>query len=269
MVNYYKDLKVSPDATTAEIKSAYRKLARKIHPDVNGGDEQSSKEFAKIAKAYKILSNPQDRAHYDKQRLKAKFYKNDSLFNMENPHASRAKQMIYEQRYNEIIDRMIAEERQESMALQQIIFPLVSLFISTGFVAVFKPLFWSTSPIIGKIIMLTLFIIGVLHLLRRIHAGLERYTYSPINIHDSLLIEIEEDKRPYSRTQAISFLIAGIIISLLIGLIISNLLGMMTSNMMPRLFAESFHFEILFYPPIVVLFVDMMHSFASRIERKT
>jgi ABC-type antimicrobial peptide transport system permease subunit len=186
---------------------------------------------------------------------------------MENPHASRAKQMMYEKRYNDIIDRMIAEERRESLALQQIIFPIVALFISTGFVAVFKPLFWSTSSIPGKIIMLTLFIVGVLHLLKRIHFGLERYTYSSIHIHDSLFSEIEEDKRPYSRLQAISFLIIGIIISLVIGLIISNLLGMMTSAMMPRLFAESFHFEFLFYPPIVVLFVDLMHSVASNIEQ--
>ena len=46
--------------------------------------------------------------------------------------------MVYEKRYNAIIDRMIAEERQESMALQQIIFPIVSLFISTGFVAILQ-----------------------------------------------------------------------------------------------------------------------------------
>lgn len=266
MVNYYKVLKVSPKASTAEIKSAYRKLARKIHPDVNGGDVASSREFARIAKAYKILSNPHDRVYYDKQRLKAKFEKNNSLFNMENPHASRAKQMMYEKRYNDIIDRMIAEERQESMALQQIIFPIVSLFISTGFVAVFKPLFWSTSSILGKIIMLTLFIVGILHLLKRLHIGLERYTYSSFHLHDSLFTEIEEDNRPYSRLQAISFLIIGIILSSIIGLIISSFLGMMTSSIMPRLFAESFHLEFLFYPPIVVLFVDLMHAFASRIE---
>ncbi len=267
MLNYYQVLKVSNDATTAEIKSAYRKLARKYHPDVNDGDKDSSKNFARIAKAYKIVSDPQDRAYYDRQLLRAKFSQNSSLFDLENPHASRAKQMMYEQRYNAIIDRMIAEERNESMALQQIIFPIVSLFISTGFVAVFKPLFWSNSSILGKIFMLTLFIIGVLHLLKRLHAGLERYTYSSINIHDSILAEIEEDTRPYSRLQAISFLIAGIVVSLLIGMIISSLLGVMTSTLMPQLFARSLQPEFLFYPPIVVLFVDLMHQFAIRIEQ--
>ena len=269
MVNYYKVLKVTPDAKTAEIKTAYRQIARQIHPDVNGGDKESSREFAKVAKAYKILSNPQDRAYYDKQRLRAKFSKNSSPFDLENPHASRAKRIVYEKRYNDIIDRMIAEERQESMALQQIIFPIVSLFISTGFVAVFKPLFWSNSTMFGKIVMLTLFIVGILHLLKRLNFGFERYTYSSLNIHDSLFSEIEADTRPYSRIQAISFLIAGIIFSLLIGLLISSFFGMMTSSAMPRLFAQTLHLEFFFYPPIVVLIVDIMHSFAIRFEQET
>lgn len=266
MVNYYKELKVSPDATRTEIKSAYRRLARKKHPDVNGGDKKSSLEFAKIAKAYSVLSNSQERAYYDKQRLRAKFSAGDTFFDMRNPHSDRAKQMIYEKHYNDIIDRMIAEDRQESMALQQIIFPIVSLFISTGFVTVFKPMFWSTSSMVGKIIMLTLFIVGVLHLLRRLHFGLEKYTYSPTNIHDSLFIEAEEDERPYSRLTGISFLISGVVLSLLIGLIINSFLGVVTSSFLPALFSDTFRLEFFFYPPIVVLLVDILHTFASRME---
>jgi molecular chaperone DnaJ len=71
MVNYYKVLKISPKASTAEIKSAYRRLAREMHPDVNGGTEDATREFALLAKAYEILSNPQERAHYDKQYYRA------------------------------------------------------------------------------------------------------------------------------------------------------------------------------------------------------
>nr|MCU0238982.1 J domain-containing protein [Pyrinomonadaceae bacterium] len=47
-VNYYKVLNVLPDANIAEIKSAYRKLARKLHPDVNGGTEEATQKFALI-----------------------------------------------------------------------------------------------------------------------------------------------------------------------------------------------------------------------------
>ena len=71
MVDYYRILKVSPKASNTEIKSAYRKLARKMHPDVNGGSESAARDFSQIAKAYQILSNPQERAYYDAQLLKA------------------------------------------------------------------------------------------------------------------------------------------------------------------------------------------------------
>ena len=264
MQNYYKILDVQTDATTAEIKSAYRRLARKKHPDLNNGDERLSREFTSIAKAYKILSDPQRRAAYDRSRLRAEFSRSNSFYDAESRHASHAKQMMYERRYNAIIDRMIQEERNESLALQKFIFPIVALFISTGFVAIFKPLFWSNSTMLGKIILLTLFIIGVLHFLKRIHAGLERYTYSSINIHDSLLAEIEEDPRRYSRLQAIMFLMIGTIISLAVGLAIGSFLGMMTNAMMPSVFSKSLHLEFMVYPPIVILVVDLMHAFTAR-----
>ena len=46
MANYYETLKVSPKASTNEIKSAYRRLARKLHPDKNDGSEQTARAFA-------------------------------------------------------------------------------------------------------------------------------------------------------------------------------------------------------------------------------
>ena len=52
MVNYYDILKTSPKASNAEIKSAYRRLARKLHPDKNNGSEETARAFAAIAEAY-------------------------------------------------------------------------------------------------------------------------------------------------------------------------------------------------------------------------
>ena len=161
MVNHYTILKVSPKATNAEIKSAYRRLARKFHPDLNEGAETASRDFAKIAKAYEILGNPQLRAAFDKQLLKAQYSdssNSDSVFSSDNQHARRWRQMAYERRYNEIIDRMIADERRESMALQKVIFPVVALFLSTAFVAIFKPTFWTQAQLFGKIVLFSLFI---------------------------------------------------------------------------------------------------------------
>jgi molecular chaperone DnaJ len=62
--DYYAALGVAKDATAAEIKKAYRKLARDLHPD-KGGDEQRFKE---VSEAYAVLSDPQKRAEYDEQR---------------------------------------------------------------------------------------------------------------------------------------------------------------------------------------------------------
>jgi hypothetical protein len=269
MVNYYQVLNVSPKASSVEIKSAYRRLARKYHPDVNDGAEDASREFAKIAKAYEILGNPQERANYDRLILKQKYSdlsKNDSLFNSENLHAKRWRQMAYERRYNEIIDRMIADERRESLALQKVIFPTVALFLSTCFVAIFKPTFWKNSHAVGKIVLFALFIVGVVHLVKRLRAAFERYTYTDEAIHDSILDENELIQKPYSRFAAISFLVVGFGLSLGIGLLIGNYFGTVFSAALPRLSSASLNPDILFYPPIAVLLVDLMHNFASRVD---
>lgn len=64
-VNYYEILGVSVTAETAEIKSAYRKLARQYHPDVCGNDEESVNKFKKITEAYEVLSDTEQRKKYN------------------------------------------------------------------------------------------------------------------------------------------------------------------------------------------------------------
>jgi curved DNA-binding protein len=63
--NYYKILGVDRQASAGEIKRAYRKLARKYHPDVNPGNKQAEEHFKKINEAYEVLTDPQKRAKYD------------------------------------------------------------------------------------------------------------------------------------------------------------------------------------------------------------
>ncbi|KAF2819918.1 DnaJ-domain-containing protein [Ophiobolus disseminans] len=63
---YYDALGVTPTATELEIKKAYRKLAIKLHPDKNPGDETAHAKFQEIGEAYQILSDDQLRAAYDK-----------------------------------------------------------------------------------------------------------------------------------------------------------------------------------------------------------
>src|SRR6201987_4828381 len=62
---YYKTLGVERRASEAEIKSAYRKLARKHHPDVNPNNKEAETRFKQINEAYQVLSDPGKRKKYD------------------------------------------------------------------------------------------------------------------------------------------------------------------------------------------------------------
>ena len=64
--DYYKILGVERKADEKEIKSAYRKLARKYHPDVNPGDKSAEGKFKEISEAYEVLSDPEKKAKYER-----------------------------------------------------------------------------------------------------------------------------------------------------------------------------------------------------------
>lgn len=267
MVDYYRILKVSPKASDKEIKSAYRRLARKLHPDVNGGSNINSREFAQIAKAYQILSNPAERARYDAQLLKARHNGSDSVIFSDNPHARRLRRMAIQRRMDAVVDRIIERERLETQALQQAVFPIVALFISTFFVGMLKPQFWSHSDFLGKSIVLGLFVVGSWHLLRRLQIGYQRYTRASDKLHDSVLRdEDDEDEKPFSRLSATAFLCLGVVVSLGVGILVGKYLEMIITSMMGNLFASNLHFELIFYPPIAVLIFDTMHLVASKAD---
>src|SRR5919205_1087827 len=64
--DFYTVLGVKRDASEKEIRSAYRKLARKYHPDVNPGDKAAEASFKEINAAYEVLKDPDTRKKYDK-----------------------------------------------------------------------------------------------------------------------------------------------------------------------------------------------------------
>src|SRR4026207_2020572 len=64
-IDYYKVLGIDKNATQEDIKKAYRKLARKHHPDLNPNDKEAHKTFQQVNEANEVLSDPEKRKKYD------------------------------------------------------------------------------------------------------------------------------------------------------------------------------------------------------------
>jgi len=88
-IDYYKILELSKTATADEIKKAYRKLARKYHPDINPNDKEANKKFQEINEANEVLSDPEKRKKYDK-------YGKDWQHGEAYEQAQRAQQQSYD-----------------------------------------------------------------------------------------------------------------------------------------------------------------------------
>ena len=67
--DYYKILGIDKNADENTIKKAYRKLAKKYHPDTNAGNAQAAEKFKQITEAYSVLSDPEKKKMYDSSAL--------------------------------------------------------------------------------------------------------------------------------------------------------------------------------------------------------
>ncbi len=76
-MDYYKTLRVPNDADIGTIKSEYRKLARKYHPDLNPGDKEAERKFKEITEAYEVLKDPTKRGRYDLELIQLELRKVD------------------------------------------------------------------------------------------------------------------------------------------------------------------------------------------------
>ena len=178
-----------------------------------------------------------------------------------------------------MVNQILENDRRENMERQRAVFTTVSLFLSTFFVAMIKPPLWQSFGLAGKAILVTLFMTGVWHLIRRLREYIRHYTYKPDEIDYSITREGREPDQPFTRFSAYAFLLGGYIVSLGIGLFIGwhaqdffadlTLLfrhhatapGM--GSFSPTALVIS---SLLFYPPIAVLIIDTLHSVASRID---
>ena len=280
MTDYYKILGVKRSASSADIKSAYRKLARLRHPDINRDSESAAREFALLSKAYHTLSDPQERSYYDDQ-LSSAANRGYSILHSENPHARRARNLAVQAKWDRVVDEVLERDRRENRERQRAVFTTVSLFLSTFFVALIKPQLWGFFDYVGRAVVVTLFLIGVWHLATRLREYFKHYTYIPKPIQASLMSQEEKPEQPFTRFSAYTFLLVGWALSIGVGLFINwhtrdffadltllyqhrvqhvastALLQSSTALMVP---------DLLFYPPIFVLIVDSMHALTSRID---
>jgi curved DNA-binding protein CbpA len=266
VVDYYKVLGVRRNASAREVKSAYRRLARERHPDVNGGSEKSAREFALIALAYRTLTDSQERAYYDSQlRRRDEGFTSGSVFQSNNRHAHSMRRVAVQARMDKVVDNLIQAERRENFAMQQAVFTTVSLFLSTFFVALFKPRLWQQFEVPGRALLLALFAASLWHLISRLRAYFRRYTYQPNIMHDSVTNEPDGSHKPFTRFAASSFLVVGYVASLGMGLLIGQQMNDFLTAI-PVFKDPHLRPELLFYPPIAVLIVDTLHTVASKID---
>lgn len=279
MIDYYKILGIKTSASTREVKSAYRKLARKRHPDVNGGSEAASKDFALLSKAYQTLMDPQERAYYDEKL--AERNRGYSILHSNNPHAQRARNFAVQAKWDRVVDEVLERDRQENRERQRAVFTTVSLFLSTFFVAMIRPQFWDMLSYAGRAIILTLFVIGVWHLATRLKEYFRHYTYRPKSIQDSIMRDDETPEQPFTRFSAYTFLLVGYVLSVCIGLFVGwhaqdffNDVTMVFRHRVQEvqsslgMFSASLPLiaDLLVYPPIAVLIVDSMQSITARMD---
>ena len=92
--NYYKILDISEFSTSDEIKNAYRKLARKWHPDIAGNTPDVIAKFKEINEAYEILSNCIKKSDYDKAQKFYTYAKNTKSNFKETKNEKQKKQVI-------------------------------------------------------------------------------------------------------------------------------------------------------------------------------
>ena len=278
MIDYYKVLGVKTNASQAEIKSAYRKLARKSHPDLNPNSE-AGRQFALLSKAYHTLIDPQERAYYD-EKLREQKNRSYSILDSDNPHAKRARNLAVQAKWDRLVDEVLERDRLENRERQRAVFTTVSLFVSTFFLAMMRPQLWQLFSIWGKVIVLTLFVIGVWHLANRLREYLAHYTYRPDVIQGSIMHVPSLPEQPFTRFSAYTFLLVGYALSVGIGLYIGwhtqdffNDIALLfrdasvvQSSILAYACAAILIPDLIIYPPIAVLIVDTVHGITSRID---
>ena len=108
--NYYELLGVTRDATADDIKQAFRRMARKYHPDLNPGDKAAEDKFKDISEAYEVLSDASKRSQYDK--FTGFWRRNRNKQTSNNTPRERANDEDFNDDFNTFIDRLLGRKKE-------------------------------------------------------------------------------------------------------------------------------------------------------------
>ena len=238
MTDLYRVLGVSRRATDSEIKSAYRRLARRYHPDVCPSPDANAR-FATITEAYRILIDPSRRTMYDlgePVERKTTFY------------ASRSAEVVaYQRKLDHLVDEMIARERKEAADRSHAVTIVVTLFIEE----LNRP---------GKVAIIALSGFAAWYLVKNVSVALARYTYTvPRHLISVFKAEAPPNKI-MSRTAALVFLVSGYVVSLGLGYLLHQLVA-------GRDLAPGTFLGVFLYPPIAVLIIGSFRRIGGFLDK--
>ena len=258
MVDYYQVLGVKSTASVKEINTAYKRLARLQHPDLNGGQPEAAQAFVQISHARDVLLDPKRRAAYDAQRNA--HVARGAYAPVVNPTVETyVRRARADARIRQNLDKFLMIEREEARALRQAVFPIVAFLFATFFVPLVRPHFWLSSGWIGRTVILVLVSIGVWHTVSNIWRAIKLYTNDgPTN--DPML------PKRWSRRQAILLILLAAIGCGLLGTLIGISFSDSLLSAMPMFFDPSIRLELLFYPWIMVLVIDAGHALSQRLD---
>ena len=269
MGDLYAVLGINRTASSNEIKSAYRRLARKFHPDVNS-DPAAAAKFAQVNEAYHTLIDPERRKIYDRTGSAS----SAAHARRVNTAAARAaRRAYYQERADRIVNEWLQREREETRARAKAVYTAVTLFVSTFIVAmnpgIFKDmtlalfadtkLFW-----LLFVPLMILFAFGVRHLFTSLKEHFDHYTYRPARI--SVTRPTRRPNKQFKRSVAWAFVIIGYLLSVSAGILIGLLTESFSTQVLGSTTIADAILYALVYPPIAVLIVDTMYLINHRFE---
>ncbi len=101
-LNYYRLLGIPPDADQQRIKSVFRSMAKRFHPDANNGSEAAAELFRQIHQAYQVLSDPAARADYDR-----KLAREEALREKQQPGSRKTTRIDPQQKFNRFLHTLL------------------------------------------------------------------------------------------------------------------------------------------------------------------